>query len=479
MARILISWIATRHDFLKSEGVNEAGTTISFHRHFYEDYDRHILLYSAKEEQDTRAMHLFDALRKGFPKHRVYPQWYAPFDVISLEAIQSRIEPLLLEHADDQIDLFISPGTPAMQTAWVLAHLTLNLNTRLLQVRPQKFTKEQKQPELLEVRIKRDALTASAVIREQLQNKGAGSALSERFCMTDTLSKVYAHAKRIAAAANTTVFITGESGTGKELLARYIHRESPRRKGPFLPINCAALSDELLESRLFGYKKGSFTGAEEDRKGIIESASGGTVFLDEIGDISPHLQQSLLRVLQEKEVTPIGGHPKPVDVRFISATNKDLRALCKAGEFRWDLYYRLVVTDLDLPELQDYPLQEKAQLLQFLTKEKQAQFRRPTPLELTKEIRDLILAYPFPGNIRELENILERLYALCPDRTPTKADLPNWILSPDPSFSLKLEDVIQEHVQRVFETQGGNQKKTAEVLGISYNTLRKRLGLQK
>jgi two-component system response regulator HydG len=133
--------------------------------------------------------------------------------------------------------------------------------------------------------------------------------------------------------------------------------------------------------------------------------------------------------------------------------------------------------DLNLPELQDYPLTEKAQLLRFLNKEKQAQFRRPTPLELTKEIRDLILVYPFPGNIRELENILERLYALCPDRTPTKADLPNWILSPDPSFSLKLEDVIQEHVQRVFEKQGGNQKKTAEVLGISYNTLRKRLGI--
>lgn len=477
MPRILISWIATGNDFLKSGGVNEAGTTMSFHRHFFERYDRHILLYSAKEEQDTRVMHLLDALRKRFPEQHVSPQWYATFDVISLEAIQSRIEPLLLEHADDQIDLFISPGTPAMQTAWVLAHLTLNLNTRLLQVRPKRFTKEKKQPELIEVSITRDTLTASAVIREQLQNKGAGTALPERFCMTDTLSKVYAHAKRIAAAANTTVFINGESGTGKELLARYIHRESPRREAPFLPINCAALRDELLESRLFGYKKGSFTGAAEDRKGLIESANGGTVFLDEIGDISPHLQQSLLRVLQEKEVTPIGGHPKPVDVRFISATNKDLRRLCKAGKFRWDLYYRLVVVDLSLPELQDYPLAEKAQLLQFLNKEKQAQFRRAKPIKLTQEVNDIVLAYPFPGNIRELENVLERLYALCPDRPPTKADLPEWMLHPDPSVSLKLEDVIQEHVHRVFEKMGGNQKKTAEVLGISYNTLRKRLGI--
>lgn len=479
MARILISWMATGNDFLEGGGVNEAGTTMSFHRHFFERYEQHILLYSAKEAQDTRAMHLLDAIRKSFPEHRVSPQWYAPFDVISLEAIQSRIEPLLLKYAADRIDLFISPGTPAMQTAWVLAHLTLNLNTRLLQVRPKRFTKGKKQPELLEVSIKRDALTASAVIREQLQSKGTSIALPERFCMTDTLSKVYEHAKRIAAAANTTVFINGESGTGKELLARYIHRESPRRDAPFLPINCAALSDELLESRLFGYKKGSFTGAAEDRKGLIESASGGTVFLDEIGDISPPLQQSLLRVLQEKEVAPIGGHPKPVDVRFISATNKDLRALCKAGKFRWDLYYRLVVVDLSIPELQDYPLTEKAQLLQFLTKEKQAQFRRSAPLELTKEMHDIILAYPFPGNIRELENMLERLYALCPDRNPTKTDLPTWILNPDPTRSLKLDDVIQKHVHQVFEKMDGNQKRTAEVLGISYNTLRKRLGLQK
>jgi two-component system, NtrC family, response regulator HydG len=250
---------------------------------------------------------------------------------------------------------------------------------------------------------------------------------------------------------------------------------APRRDRPFEPINCSALSDDLLESRLFGFKKGSFTGADEDRVGILEAAEGGTVFLDEIGDISSYMQQVLLRVIQEKEIAPIGGPRRKIDVRFLSATNQDMKQRCEQGRFRWDLYYRLAVIDLKLPPMQQWVRPEVKKLIQFLLEYKQRQFLRPHPLQLAPLTLELLLAYPFPGNIRELENLIERLYVLCQDERVGPEHLPESIVQAPAQASLKLKDVERQHIERVLRRNGHNQRQTARDLGVALNTLRSKI----
>ncbi|MCB9093199.1 MAG: sigma-54-dependent Fis family transcriptional regulator [Halobacteriovoraceae bacterium] len=477
MKRILISWIAFNNDFVEENGarvVNTEGPTVSFHQNFFDEkYDRHILLSSAKGE-DTRMEFLLNYLSQAFPRHQIEPCYMGVSDVIDLEQINSKVQPLLFEYRDRPIDIFISPGTPTMQVAWYLAHWSLGLNTRLLQVRGGRHTKSRK-PELEYVDIEKDVTTSSAIIRQSKTDTLLGRS-EEGFLETESISPLYDIASKVAQAANATVLILGETGTGKEHLAQYIHKQSPRRDAPFFPVNCSAMSGQLLESRLFGYQKGAFTGAEQDTIGIIESAEGGTVFLDEIGDISSYMQQSLLRVFQEKEITPIGGKPRKVDVRFIGATNKDLLALCEAGKFRWDLYYRLSVVELELPSLQERGIEEIKALIQFFIKQKKKLFNAAKPLRLSQEVKDKLLSYPFPGNIRELENLIERLYVLNTDGEARLQDLPPRILAPRPKDSLLLADIEKWHIERVLQLNGGIQRKTARDIGVAYNTLMKKVG---
>lgn len=478
MKRVLISWMAFGNDFIKEGGgskVNEEGTTASFHRYFFdEQYEKHLLLSSSKRG-DTRMDYLLNYLHRVFPEHLIEPRYMGVDDVIDLEQILSKITPLLLEYKGRPVDIFISPGTPAMQTAWYLAHWSLNLDTRLLQVRPKQYTKTGK-PEMVFVNLERDATTSSAIIRQSKTEQPSKFIEEEDFLKTASIGPVYEKAYKVAQAAEATVLILGDTGTGKEHLAQYVHRQSPRRDAPFHAVNCSAMSDQLLESRLFGYKKGAFTGAEQDTPGIIQSTEGGTVFLDEIGDISTYMQQSLLRVLQEKEVTPIGGSPRKVDVRFIAATNKDLLALCEAGKFRWDLYYRLSVVELELPSLQERGIEEIKALIQFFIKQKKKLFNAVKPLSLSQEVKDKLLSYPFPGNIRELENLIERLYVLSTDGEARLQDLPPRILDPRPKDSLLLADIEKWHIERVLRLNGGKQRKTARDIGVAYNTLMKKVG---
>ena len=477
MKKVLMSWIATPHDFIKEGGkvkVNEEGTTASFHQHFFgEQYEKHLLLTSAKEE-DTGMDFLLSYLKQNHPGHSVEPRYMGVSDVIDLEQILSKITPLLLEYKGRPVDLFISPGTPTMQVAWHLAHWSLGLDTRLLQVRPKQYTKTGK-PGLEFVDLERDATTSSAIIRQHKTEKSSGHLSESDFLKTDSIRPVYKKAYKVAQAADATVLILGDTGTGKEHLAHFVHRQSPRRAAPFHAVNCSAMSDQLLESRLFGYQKGAFTGAEQDTPGIIQSTEGGTVFLDEIGDISPYMQQSLLRVLQEKEVAPIGGKPRKVDVRFIGATNKDLLALCEAGQFRWDLYYRLSVVELELPSLQERGIEEIKALIQFFIKQKKKLFNAAKPLSLPPEVKNKLLSYPFPGNIRELENLIERLYVLSTDGEVQLKDLPSRILDPKATHSLLLKDMEKRHIERVLRLNGGNQRKTARDIGVVYNTLMKKV----
>ncbi|RMI03733.1 MAG: sigma-54-dependent Fis family transcriptional regulator [Calditrichaeota bacterium] len=286
---------------------------------------------------------------------------------------------------------------------------------------------------------------------------------------------------------STTVLLIGETGTGKELIARAIHYNGPRREKMFVAQNCGALPETLLESALFGHVKGAFTGATTDRKGLFELADGGTVFLDEITDTSPAMQQRLLRVLQEGEIYPVGSEkPIRVDVRIISAANRDLEEAIREGKFREDLYYRLNVFPIRLP-----PLRERREDIPLLVEhflEKYTRKLGKTDIRLTPEAMSLLMAADFPGNVRQLENIIERAVTLADDGQPITPDMLQ-LTTPGPGsprisdlfrpdltdHSLKeiTESLEKVYIHQTLEEFQGNISRTAEKLGLS------RLGLQK
>ncbi len=289
-----------------------------------------------------------------------------------------------------------------------------------------------------------------------------------------------------AARSDATVLITGESGTGKERLARYIHERSPRRGGPFVAINCSALPEPLLESELFGHKRGAFTGASEDTRGLVEAAEGGTLFLDEIGDTSPALQVRLLRALQERAVRPVGStRDVAVDVRIVAATNRDLEALVAEKAFRRDLYYRLRVLPLEVPPLRERPEDLLPLARVFIART--CKENSCGPCALSSQVLDLLLAHDWPGNVRELENAVERAVILAENQPAIRVeDLPPEIrrrragadrrkAAGAPADIPTLAEIEKRHVLDTLQRLGGNRKETAKILGIGENTLHRRL----
>jgi DNA-binding NtrC family response regulator len=301
--------------------------------------------------------------------------------------------------------------------------------------------------------------------------------LDERFSFENIIYKSAVMQRVIelvkaVAKSNATVLITGESGTGKELIAKAIHNCSYRHNKPFIAISCAALPENILESELFGHEKGSFTGAHAQRKGKFEVADKGTLFMDEIGDMSANIQVHLLRVLEEKEFTRVGGNEViKVDVRLISATNKDMKQEVSCGKFREDLYYRLNVVNIELPALRDR--KEDIPLLA-------EHFLRRFSVENQKEIdgldsgaMDVLLKYDWPGNVRELENVIERAVILSKSSSIYSADLlleENGVL-PDEKKLSTISEIEKKHILNILKECKGNYSKTAAVLGISRMTL--------
>jgi DNA-binding NtrC family response regulator len=298
-------------------------------------------------------------------------------------------------------------------------------------------------------------------------------------------SKVWLDILRLAetvAPTESTVLIQGESGTGKEVLARFIHDHSSRTAGPFLSINCGALPEGLLESELFGHVKGSFTGAVKDKQGLFTAATGGTFFLDEIGETTPATQVKLLRALQHREVIPVGATDAiPVDARLIAATNRDLDEEIKTGRFRSDLYYRLNVIAIHLP-----PLRQRRDDIPILAEHflhRIAGLRGEAPRRLTPPALEALQEYQWPGNVRELENALERAVILSrgeqigieslPERVTARKSEP-LVAARTPS-NPTLEAVERAYIMWVLQTEGGNKSRTAEVLGIDPSTLYRKL----
>jgi len=292
--------------------------------------------------------------------------------------------------------------------------------------------------------------------------------------------KLTAHAAR----TNATVLIEGESGTGKELIARAIHNNSSRVNRPFTAVNCSAMTETLLESELFGYTKGSFTGAAADRAGLFEATEGGTIFLDELSGTTQSFQASLLRVLQEKEVRRIGSRePRKIDVRVIGATNVNLEELANRGDFRADLFYRLSVLTIHLPPLRNRGAEDVALLAHHFLKKYEREHGEQ--IRIGEDVVELLARYSWPGNVRELENTIEHAAAVCADRLITISDLPQRIVEraappsttlSAPSVSLiddrpNLAELERRYVQLVLSENSGNKSRAAELLGIDRRTI--------
>lgn len=473
--KILISWIATMHDFTRNpetrqiSGINENGPTFNFHKDFF-DHDKHVILSSEKgDKPDPYIEKLRTALGKKYPERTIENQYLDVTDVINIPLIKSKVEGLLMrEYKDDEINIFFSPGTSAMQISWYLIHESNLFNTRMFQVRPKEHSKTGK-AELLDMQVVKSTIPGGSIIKEEsvVYHK-------EDYLITDSLKPIYWKAEMIAKADQVTTLIGGESGSGKEHLANYIHRNSARNHKPFIAINCSAFTDELLESRLFGHMKGAFTGAVADHKGLLEEAQGGTVFLDEIGDISPYMQQLLLRVIQEKRILRIGDtKEKKIDVRIIAATNRDLPLRCAEGNFRWDLFYRLAVTELTLPPLRDRGAKEKKELVDFFIESKRKLFKRSKKLCMEKDIEQFILNYPFPGNVREVENLIENLYVFN-NNVVSMETLPVRLLNPADELKLDLKTAEKVHIIKVLKI-AKNKQQAAKLLGCVINTLEKKI----
>ncbi|MEK7755263.1 MAG: sigma 54-interacting transcriptional regulator, partial [Acidobacteriota bacterium] len=302
----------------------------------------------------------------------------------------------------------------------------------------------------------------------------------ESFVYVSPIMQKVGERARAVGTTDASVLVLGETGTGKELLARAIHAAGPRARKPFIPINCGALPRELVESELFGFRRGAFTGAYADAPGIFASASGGTVFLDEIGEMPREVQVKLLRVLQEGELRPVGGAKLvQVDVRVISATNRppaELRSAC----LREDLYYRIATVTIELPPLRSR-MEDVLVLAQHFTTRLARRYGRK--ITLARSALELLLNYSFPGNVRELENILEGCAAVIPDDPQVIADKdvkpllsqPVPIVSALSDQSLSMEELERLAVQRALRVSQGNRTKAASLLGISRDTLYRKL----
>ncbi len=326
---------------------------------------------------------------------------------------------------------------------------------------------------------RRQLIKENELLREELGKKGITA--DKIIYQSPRMAEIINMAGRVAA-SRASVLIQGESGTGKELLARLIHQLSPRSNKPIIIVNCVALHENLLESELFGHEKGAFTGATARRIGRFEEADGGTLFLDEIGELTPAVQVKLLRFLQEREFQRLGSNQDiSVDVRVISATNRDLEEQVKEGTFREDLFYRLKVVTMSLP-----PLRERKEDLPVLIDhfiQKYAQENKRNIKGLTAEARDLLLKYNYPGNVRELVNIMERAVVIARDEYITTADLPFKPSSPYVDASKKapgylrdsLEELEKKLIAEAMEKAADNQSKAAEILGMSERMLRYKL----
>ncbi len=323
-----------------------------------------------------------------------------------------------------------------------------------------------------------DVLTERSLAQELRRQHLGGDAANGLLAESRSMQQVISLIDR-AARCDTPVLLVGESGTGKELLARALHKRSPRAHGPFVAVNCSAIPETLLESELFGHRRGAFTDARDDQRGLFQTAHRSTIFLDEIGDMAPALQAKLLRVLQEKEVHPLGAPtPVPVDVRTVTATHCDLDDLVANGRFRQDLLYRVNVIEVRVPPLRDRP-EDLAPLVAHFLDKHGGRLGKPG-WTVSSDAMAVLNQYSWPGNVRELENVIERAMVLGTGTVIGLDDLPERLhqksrTSPRPDNGRPLRDVERDHILRTLRAVSGNKAAAARSLGVNRKTLYRKL----
>jgi len=366
---------------------------------------------------------------------------------------------------------FIQETNPQLPVAVITAHGNMESAIQALKSGAFDFLSKPVDLDVLRMLVK-TALRVEKQHRVTTQHNLIGD--SQLIASTrETINKV--------ARSQAPIYICGESGVGKELVAKMIHEQGPRAENPFVPINCGAIPHELLESELFGHKKGSFTGALSDKEGLMQAAEGGTLFFDEIAELPQHMQVKLLRAIQEKSIRPIGATSEmPINVRILSATHKDLNELVHKGTFRQDLYYRINVIELQVPPLRDRPEDIRLLVIFFLQQrigDDKQQFT------LSDEAMKKLKIYRFPGNVRELENILERAVTLCEGniigvndlQLPESKEVSSSNKNGDMALDTYLDDIERQSIMDALEKTRWNKTKAAKLLGISFRALRYRL----
>ncbi|HSE84059.1 MAG TPA: sigma-54 dependent transcriptional regulator [Thermodesulfobacteriota bacterium] len=419
-----------------------------------------------------------------------YKIWEAPnarkgLDILGKEDIQVAIVDVRLPDASG-IDLVpkIKDKYPLIEIIILTAYGTIEDGVRAMKLGAFDYiTKGDKDDQIVAV-VEKAVEKARMLYRiEQLENKVSEKYSFDNLTGTSAVLKETVNIAKKVAGTDVPVFIVGETGTGKEILAQSIHYASPRKLKPFVAINCSAFARELLESEMFGYKAGAFTGATKNKKGLFEEASGGTLFLDEIGEMNTDLQAKLLRVLEFNTfIKPGDTKPTNVDVRIIAATNRNLEQEIKNGSFRADLYYRISVVKIEMPPLrerkEDIPL-----LAEFFIKYYSTKLNRNIS-GIEPEFMQKLLDYDYPGNVRELKNIIERAIILTEgsilkvSSLPKEFSISNHIqkISNEVSSEIfSLEELEKRHIQRVLEFTRGNKTKAAELLGIGSTTLYRKI----
>jgi two-component system response regulator AtoC len=364
---------------------------------------------------------------------------------------------------------------PTISTVIITAHGTIQTAITAIREGAYDYVEKPFCPEKVELLIKnlvehQDLVEENISLRRKIEDKFQFEGIIAK---SPKMLKIIELIKTVAP-TNATVLIIGKTGTGKEVIARAIHHQSPRRSRPFIATCCAALPESLLESELFGHEKGSFTGAVERKKGKFEAGDRGTLFLDEIGEINANTQVHLLRAIEEKKITRVGGNEEiNVDVRVIAATNKNLKTMAAQGKFREDLYYRLNVVTIDLPPLKDR-MEDILPLAEHFLK-KYAQENNKRIKDFSDDVIKFMLNYSWPGNVRELENMVEHGVILSKNTAITLDELPRDVVHPTPAGGKTVEAVTRNHIVNVLEETKGNITKAAEILGIRRMTLYNKL----
>lgn len=480
MESILISWegykedfesMSRRNEFKREKKVLLSGPTFSLHKDFPFTYKKHILLSAPENDEDKSLSELLiDELKTSFPDHPVEGRSLVLKDPLDIEELFNVTNEILFEHRNYHIEVFISTGYPNTRVAWFMALPNFKQNLKLFQIRQAKFTKNNT-PEKVFI----STVTFNPNALNIISDLPYRYSSVEAIYFSESLKLVYEKAMSVSSTNRVSCLILGEHGTGKENLARFIHENSERKNDPFIAVNCAAYSDELLRSELFGHEKGAFTGAEKATKGVFEEANKGTIFLDEIGDISPKMQVSLLRVLQEKKIQRIGGFKDiPVDVRVITATNKELEALCEREIFRWDLFFRIATTALKLPPLREWNNKDKYRLLEHFNALYQREFRnRVNTLQFSDDALKIITNYHYRGNIRELQNMVISLYTFSTGIVEPN-DLPERMNKNFIGLD-SLAENEKRHIAKILKQTSWNITSSAEILGITRETLYRKI----